>query len=122
MNKQGIIQFGAPAFAALFYGGWATYCNWAYDMKVALTAGLVQGGFAFTSTLILTSLVLYLLKRNNATFTRVFAQSSFPLVTIPALLHFLAGTPNILAAMLPGLVVGHIYLWGLIKKLSSHSA
>jgi hypothetical protein len=110
-------QIVAPLAAAAFYGGWAMYSNWQFDINTVITAGIVQGGFAFISTLVLTSLVIYLLSRNGATPIKVFIQSSLALTSIPLLLHLSAGTPNILMAMLPGLIVGHIYLWGLIKKI-----
>lgn len=112
-----LIRWAAPTIAALFYGGWAAYSNWDYAEQAALVAGLIQGGFAFSSTLLLTSLVMRLLQREQASFIGVFSQSSAALVTIPALLHWLAGTPNIATAMAPGLIIGHAYLWALIKKL-----
>ena len=119
-----LIQQLSPVFAAIGYGGWAAFSNWQHGMDIALMAGLVQGGFAFTSTLLLTHWVLWLLASNKApsykassskaTVVGVFIQSSLVLVGIPGVLHYWAGTPNIVLAMLPGLLVGHGYLAYLI--------
>ena len=122
ISKERLIQIASPFIALVVYGGWASHCNWSHGLGTAITAGSVQGGFAFTSTLALTSLVIWLLKRPNATAPRVFVQSSAFLVFIPVGLHLLVGTPNIFSAMAPGLVFGHAYLWGLIKQLQRPAA
>lgn len=115
--KPRLIQVVAPLIAGLFYGAWAAYSNWMDSMHTAIVAGTIQASFAFMSTLLLTSLVLHLLERHRSQPRIVFLQSSLALIGTPATLHLIAGTPNILTAMLPGLVIGHVYLWGLIKRL-----
>lgn len=121
-----IVAVLAPIVAALVYGGWAAYSNWGFDMSTALMAALVQGGFAFASTWLLTRAVKYLVARYTEAMLSaikvklvVFAQCCFLLVVIPAGLHLAVGTPNILMAMLPGLIVGNIYLGYIVHTFVS---
>lgn len=129
----------APVFAALFYGGWAAYSNHEYGNAMMLMASLVQGSFAFTSTLLIALTVTALMNRQQrkslaslsegiaadtvnllpvslARSSIVFAQVSSLLAGIPAFMHMWAGTQEILQAMLPGLVVGNGYLVALIRR------
>jgi len=127
-----------PLLAALFYGSWAAYSNYEYGIEPFLVAGLVQGSFAFAATLALALVVSWLLRwqrqtRKHPTFQRadeeiplptstvyqsaqVFVIVSILLATIPATLHYAAGTPDILQAMLPGLILGNGYLIVLIRQ------
>lgn len=103
----------APWFAALAYGGWAAFSNWEYgDLYIWLTAGLVQGTFAFVATLLLTRLVLFLRgwREGRLNGLTVFLCCSSILLVVPALSQWFAGTPNILQSILPGAVIGHLYL------------
>jgi hypothetical protein len=158
----------APLMAGLFYGGWAAYSNMEYGQATAMMAGLVQAGFAFVATLLLTVCVGKLMARqhrryalqsvtpdtesalslaqpslghsalNNPApsnpssdqlarahspvalpFNRaavVFLQTASLLAGVPGLLHLVVGTPDMLQAMLPGLIIGNCYAGGLIYR------
>ncbi|RKF14309.1 hypothetical protein DBZ36_16740 [Alginatibacterium sediminis] len=99
--------------AALIYGFWAYYSQQQPGTIIAIRAGAVQACFAFSSTLLLASIALLLLEKLSSR-VKAIIYCSCALVLIPLALHFLNGTPNILAAMLPGLVIGHTYLISLV--------
>ena len=112
-----IITAIAPFVAALVYGGWAAYSNLMFGLSAAIPAALVQGGFAFSSTWLLNRTVQWLVDKHvkkgfSPAHVRliVFAECSLLLLVIPLVLHLMVGTPNIFMAMLPGLVVGNLYL------------
>jgi hypothetical protein len=142
----------APLMAGLFYGGWAAYSNMEYGQATAMMAGLVQAGFAFVATLLLTLCVGKLMARQHRLNTSqsmtavsesrpalnlspdhlgqihrpavlpiyrlgiVFLQTASLLAGVPVVLHMLVGTPDILQAMLPGLIIGNCYAGGLIYR------
>jgi hypothetical protein len=116
LNK--VIQIAAPILAALFYGLWAGYSNYEYGLNSALSAGIIQGSFAFISTWLLTYLISWSIKRAAEPKKLViFSQCASLLVGIPLGLHIIASTPNILEAMLPGAIIGNSYAYGLIRRL-----
>jgi hypothetical protein len=107
----------------LVYGGWAAFCNFPHGIAAAGIAFAIQGGFAFSSTWVLGKLLHvshhFYAHRDwaiNHLRKLIFANCSAFLVGVPAVLHWLASTPNALWAMLPGLVVGHGYLGVLVSQ------
>ena len=117
-----MIERLAPWIAGLAYGGWSAFSNWEHGTQTALLAFLVQGAFAFTSTYVLGRIVAKTADKcahiKNGLVQRlvVFTASSTFLWATPTALHLIAGTPNILMAMLPGLIVGHIYLFVITRN------
>lgn len=117
-----MIERLAPWIAGLAYGGWSAFSNWEHGMQAALLAFLVQGAFAFTSTYVLGRIVAKTADKcaaiQNAVMQlfAVFMVGSTFLWATPTVLHLIAGTPNILMAMLPGLIVGHIYLFVITRN------
>lgn len=109
-----LIRTAATACAAFIgYGCWAFWINRAHGTFPAIKAFSVQGSFAFIATLTLTLLARYFygalgtdLKALFLTFTLCLLIS----LTVPASLHWLAGTPEILKSIMPGLIWGSIYL------------
>lgn len=117
-----IVAVLAPFVAALVYGGWAAYSNWGFGFSAAFYAAFVQGGFAFSSTWLLNQAAnrlvsLYSAKSMSAMKIQlaVFVQCSFFLFSIPWILHKIVGTPEVLMAMLPGFIIGNIYLAYLVR-------
>ena len=108
----------APWVAGLFYGGWAAYTNVDHGRDSAIVAFIIQGGFAFVSTLLLTRLVIWLIQQQqpNPRYFVVFAQCAVVLIFIPGGLHLMAGTPDIVEAMLPGFIIGNGYAGLLIYR------
>lgn len=117
-----MIERLAPWIAGLAYGGWSAFSNWEHGMQAALLAFLVQGAFAFTSTYILGRMVATTaakcanIQSSALQLLSVFMVGSTFLWATPTILHLIAGTPNILMAMLPGLIVGHIYLFVITRN------
>lgn len=112
----------APVSAFLAYGSWAAWVNASSDMTHALIAGAIQGTYAFVSTIALRWLVICLLRRMShwhqwpAPAAYVSAVGIAALV--PLSLHMWAGTPRLVASILPGLVVSAAYvLWVLRDAL-----
>ncbi len=109
----------ASIAACIGYGIWSAFCNWSHGIKTAISAFLVQGSFAFTSTLLLSVLAITLMRKlSDARFTKslTFLICYIFIATIPASLHWLAGTPEIFASILPGLIIGSAYLTFLLKQ------
>ena len=113
-----MIERLAPFVAGLFYGGWAAYSNSEHGNHAALMAFMAQGSFAFVSTWLLAYTVTSLSRFQKAGPRHfiIFLQCSLLLLIIPVILHLLAGTPDILQAMLPGLLIGNTYLWFLVQR------
>ncbi|MEJ2041926.1 MAG: hypothetical protein P8X74_12275 [Reinekea sp.] len=103
----------SSVLAFIAYGLWAAFSNWEFGQLSALKALLIQGSFAFSATLFLTLLAktLYFhLGRNLAAFAGAFFICFLIISIVPATLHWLAHTPNILQTILPGLVWSSVYL------------
>jgi hypothetical protein len=107
------------AFLALiFYGSWAAGTNFNFGVGVATKAFLIQGCFAFISTLISGNMALYLLgiyKPLQYQRLWAFLTSMLLLFMIPFLAHTAISTPNKWWAMAPGMVIGNLYVWLLIR-------
>lgn len=107
----------AALLALLGYGLWAGYCNADFGTLTAARAFAVQGLYAWTTTLLLGTLAGTLLLRFGATAGGALISYSCCLLLmglIPWSLHSLAGTPNILISIVPGLLLGNLYLIGLL--------
>ncbi|MAZ86888.1 MAG: hypothetical protein CL693_04545 [Cellvibrionaceae bacterium] len=112
--------YWAASLAAIVYGGWAMTQHWqTYALLISLQAGMTQATFAFLSTLWLADITRQLRSWRQGRLGSgvVFALASILLLLIPWVFHGWAGTPNWFAAMLPGAVIGHLYLWYLVYYL-----
>ncbi len=99
--------------AGLAYGGWAYYANMDHSHEASVMAAFVQGSSSFTFTLAITWVALKLYRLRHCTKQGVvigWLGSVFLLVTLPTLLHYVAGTPNILQTIAPGIIIGSAYL------------
>ncbi|EAR08720.1 hypothetical protein [Reinekea blandensis] len=108
-------------FAFIGYGSWAALSNSSFGWSTSMVALMIQGSFAFTSTLLLGRFTLQLSHRlgtSRRAQTTVWLISLTLLVSIPLSLHLLAGTPNTLRTMLPGLLIGNLYVFGLLRTAS----
>jgi len=102
----------AGALAACVYGGWAWLVNRHAGPAPAGVAALVQGGYSFVLTLTLTASIELLVAafgRSPPALTCVVAVAAVSLFAVAFLLQWLAATPSILAAILPGWIVGTVY-------------
>ena len=106
--------------AGIGYGGWAVYANYEHGTQAWVTAGLVQGIYAFFSTLFITQIAQTTFIRNNCGYKGMlfgFVISFIVMLTLPLLVHSLFGTPNIWKTILPGLIWGSVYLMGFLTTL-----
>jgi hypothetical protein len=103
----------SASLAALGYGGWAFWVQDSQALTESLSAAMVQGSFAFLSTLFLGQLAGWLFLRFQSKLI-VFISCSLLLCTVPSLLHTINHSQQILFAILPGLFVGHLYLCSLL--------
>lgn len=121
LYRNPILKSLIAAIAAfIVYGGWAAYANYEFGTQYALRALFGQGGFAFTATLLLTLLAEYLYAafgNNQAALIKAFLICVMISATLPATIHWLIGTPNILLSITPGFIFGSVYLFLYLRQL-----
>ena len=103
----------AALAAALGYGGWAVYVNYAHGMQAWAMAGALQGAYAFASTLSITHIARWVFFRYGCAYrgiTAGFVASFIVMLAIPMMVHTVAGTPELWHTILPGLIWGSVYL------------
>jgi hypothetical protein len=108
----------APLWALLGYGTWSAVINYYYHADNFLLSGLAQGSYAFITTLILRLTVLRLYKslhKNLHAKLFTYALSFALMVIIPFVIHFLIDTQEIFYSILPGAIMGGIYLYMILK-------
>ena len=108
----------APWLACVCYGAWAAFSNAEHSVGSMITAFMVQGGFAFVSTWLLARFIGWLIQQQqpDPRYPLVFMQCAIILIAVPATLHLAAGTPDIVEAMLPGVILGNGYAGLLIYR------
>jgi hypothetical protein len=115
--KITLLKF-APLLAFLVYGTWATFVNyWAHADNFILS-GIAQGSYAFATTYLLKLSVLKIyqkLQQTRLALLYTFASSFILLVSIPTLIHLLANTKEIFYSILPGAIIGGVYLMLILK-------
>ena len=97
------------AFAFCVLGGWAVWANRAHAMPAPLIAGLVQGLISATITIALQRLITATYGATHSPLATIGAAACFSLVTISGI-HWLSGTPEILATIILPWLVGVSYI------------
>lgn len=113
-------EFLTAVIAGLGYGGWAFFANMGHGIHAGIMAGLVQGIYAFFSTLSVTYIAHWAFHKYDCGIRGILAGffSSFLLMLlIPTIVHNLIMTPNILKTILPGLIWGSLYLFSYVIVL-----
>lgn len=106
--------------AFLIYGAWSGWVN--RSESGFLRFALIQGSYAFCSTLFLHLLVQHLYKRWQGlriAKSIVWIASSCCAIAIPASLHYLADNPQIAWSIAPGACASMIYA-GLVLRFDVH--
>jgi len=106
--------------AAIVYGGWAVFANYEHGVHAWAMAGVIQGVYAFISTFCVTQLAKGVFAKCGGGVRGLmtgFTVSFLLMLAIPVGVHFVAGTPDILETILPGLVWGSVYLMGVLILL-----
>ena len=105
-----VVFFSVSAFFS--FGGWAVFANMQHGLSKKLSAGLTQGLLSLISTAILTSAMETVFGRLSPGVTRFVATGLGPITATLFLMtvaHIVTGTPEIVATMLPSVVVGYTY-------------
>ncbi len=108
----------APILAFLVYGSWAGLVNYWDSSEQFIKAGLIQGSYAFTTTLLLKISVMNIYRKFNDTdfaMMYTYVVSFILLITIPVTIHYIFDTKAIFYAILPGTIIGSIYLMLILK-------
>lgn len=115
-SQYGTVFLNATA-ALLGYGAWAIYANFEHGREAWLMAGIVQGVYAFISTLSITAVAKWIYMKSGYGKLGIaagFTASFIVMLAIPIGVHTVAGTPDILETILPGLIWGTVYLFGFL--------
>ena len=102
----------AAVLAGSIYALWAYLVNDGHSIEAGASAAAVQGGYSFGSALATTLLLDWL--RESLGHSRLASAATVFLAfavftSIGATLHWLAGTPEILVTLLPGMAIGTSY-------------
>ncbi len=107
--------------AAALYGGWAAWANRAHGVDMALRAGLTQGASSAVSTLIIGTLLEAVHaalppRRHRALVATLVAASVTAVMHV--CVHLTMGTPEILRAVLPSVLMGYVFAGAYARALS----
>ena len=119
-KRANISIFLTALAAGLGYGGWAAYANYEHGFSAWSKAASIQGVLAFFSTLIITHVAHKIYLQYGCKIRGIlagFSMSFIIMLAIPLAVHKLAGTPDVLQTILPGLIWGSIYLIGFLLSL-----
>lgn len=103
----------AAILAFLIYGSWAGWVNSEYGLAITLRAGLGQGIYAFFSTWVVTAVarkILYKYGLNWKGMLISFLVTFLVMLAFPVVIHNILMTPDIIEAILPGLIWGSGYI------------
>lgn len=120
LEKTNSVTLFTALVAGLVYGGWAVYANFEYSSRTWEMAGIVQGVYAFFSTLSITHVaraVHIKYGSNVRSLVAGFVMSFTIMLCIPLAIHHIVGTRDIWQTILPGLVWGNMYLLGVCYHL-----
>ncbi|MGS2718501.1 hypothetical protein ACVBE9_10035 [Eionea flava] len=105
-----------PIAGFLAYGGWALFINFSHGWYSAAVAGLTQGSYSFTVTLLLAIVIEYLFSALNRTNIHTYWRNisvfitGFSLLVVTSVgVNVITGTPEVLWTVLPGLSVSAVY-------------
>ena len=102
----------------LGYGGWGYLCNMGHGWAMGLQSGLVQGSLSFTITLVFNAVMEFVYGAlGNRVWSIIATLASLVLVSFT--LTTLAGTPEVIATIAPGSMIGSFYIYSYIGNLAA---
>jgi len=107
--------------AASVFGGWAAFVNREYGLFVSMRSGMGQGIYALFSTWIVSRSAETVFSFSGSGAQAVllsFVASFLLMISFPLTIHQVLGTPEILNAILPGILWGSGYIVTYIWFLS----
>lgn len=107
----------SPVSAFLFYGGWSAWLNVTGENPAWVLSGISHGLYAFLFTLVFRGLTRKIFLcfyqarshyKNSQYLT--FMVMSLVIFMLPVINQYLAGNVQIAMTILPGVIMGHVYL------------
>ncbi len=101
--------------AALAFIVWGLWVNWEYGWTARIQVALTQGAISLVSTYYAAELVVWLARKFEKSQRPLLWTGSLSYLMIYALIwmvHVLAGTPELLNTMLPGMITGVVFCFG----------
>jgi hypothetical protein len=99
--------------AGIAYGGWAYFVNSEHSQHAGVMAALVQGISSFVLTLLVSWVAATVYNSQRGKLRAVilgWLASVTLLISVPTIVHFFAGTPNIAKTISLGVSIGAVYL------------
>lgn len=119
------IRWQAGALSGVLYTGWACIGNARAGWGQIAVTGLSQFAVSFAATVLLSTIIMGLLKGRRsklAAFT-VAGAISAAYATVLTLVHLAAGTPNLLATVVPIVAIASAYaFWFSLKAVAANAA
>lgn len=109
-SRRRALIVGGAAF--LLFGGWALFANRAHPASAMVRAALAQGVFSFLSSTFSVLLLEFLYRLGKTPARRIaLAAIGTPSLVLLAMTcgHLVAGTPNVVATLLPSWISGAIF-------------
>ena len=107
----------SPVAALLFYGNWSAWLNLSESNPAWLMSGVSHGLYAFLFTLVFRGMTRKIFLRlyqagshyKNSQYM-TFVVMSLVIMLVPVINQSLAGNVKIGMTILPGVIMGHVYL------------
>lgn len=113
--------FIPPLAAFCAYGGWVAYINYAAAHQHWWGPGLSHGLYAAALTGVMKPLVGWSWQRLAAYRQRrliIMVMASLVTILCPMIIQFAVGNRQITLSILPGIIIGHAYLYFLIHSFA----
>ena len=112
LDSRTLRGIAAGILGFIAYGGWAFYVNSQHGVAAGLKAGFVQGTYSFALTLSTTLLMEFLwtsLQNTKGTYFLTLSITNSLTFATAYLINWVFLTPEILATIIPGFLIGIVY-------------
>ena len=106
----------------IIWGCWAFYVNSKVSFSAGIIAGLVQGLFSFSATLVVIHLLTMLYNYFEKHFIKVIVPPIIMIICLTLILvsvHTITETPKIIATVAPSLIVAALFISFTTYKLAN---
>ncbi len=110
--------------AALGFILWGLWVNWEHGVGARFQVAFTQGAISLVSTYYSAELVVWMVRKFwKSKFTVGFAGAASYLIIYAFVWagHFIAGTPELLVTMLPGMITGLFFCVGYALRVKRYS-
>ncbi|MFD2257601.1 hypothetical protein ACFSSA_13035 [Luteolibacter algae] len=123
LSRSGRDSVSMGLIAMVFFIIWGLLVNWEYGVAARIQVAVTQGVVSMVSTALSAEFIRWVVMRwKSGGGRRIFGAGFVRYVfiyTLVALAHAVAGTPEILRTMMPGLIVGVFFCFGYSWRISS---